>query len=268
MRTLQTRKRCGLKSTRKKSANGERPAKATQRRAKSSEKKKGVETGRRVSSVKTINNKTVMAKTKAQSRPRIARASKDEVVKHNRLVTCSSHVCPTPSFLDKQLPAPYQGYVVSSFYAYDNHRGIRRMVGLKHKYGMVKATSYARFIYQIVHGKLDRSLHVDHIDNDPLNDSLHNLQAISQTENNRKTVKHLGKFRQMLDIKCYICGTVFSIFRNRTYAGGHPGIVKTCGRQCGGKLSALRLTDSEKIKIFNKSIIKEYRTDKIISNSK
>lgn len=68
-------------------ANGERPAKATQRRAKSSTKKKGVETGRRAPKAKA-------AKVKAQSRPRIERASKDEVVTHNRSVPRSSRGCP------------------------------------------------------------------------------------------------------------------------------------------------------------------------------
>ena len=81
-------------------ANGGRPAKqATQRRAESRIKVTGVETGNEASSVKVSAWIATKAKMKAQSRPRIERASKDEVVKHNRLVPGPSPGCPIKSLV-------------------------------------------------------------------------------------------------------------------------------------------------------------------------
>ncbi len=84
--------------------------------------------------------------------------------------------------------------------------------------------------------KLNRYLsddeHVDHIDNDKMNDSISNLQILSQKENNQK-----GRSKSLMTLRCPVCNNEFTKearnLKNKLASGKEP----TCSRTCGGKLS-------------------------------
>lgn len=97
---------------------------------------------------------------------------------------------------------------------------------------------YARWLMtQHLGRKLDRSEQVDHIDEDPMNDSIDNLQILSQKENLEKHAK-LRRFTEMAFFTCPICGTWSSkkarhVRHNRNLGNAGP----YCGKSCAGKAS-------------------------------
>jgi hypothetical protein len=92
--------------------------------------------------------------------------------------------------------------------------------------------------------KLNRKLlkweHVDHIDEDKTNDHISNLQILSQSENNKKSLKSRGKEKKYVKLYCVVCGTGFKrtmrLHRMRMKEGNLP----TCNKSCGGKIPKLR----------------------------
>jgi hypothetical protein len=87
--------------------------------------------------------------------------------------------------------------------------------------------SNARYVLSCSLGKIiPREMHVDHINNDPTDDALVNLQLLSQADNNRKT----HKTGITIDTyTCPVCNKEFKLtakFRSKK--------VKTCSRRCGG----------------------------------
>ena len=87
--------------------------------------------------------------------------------------------------------------------------GVVRNRRLKKPVGTVSNQGYLRFgaggkmylchriIYEAFNGLIKDDCVIDHVDSDPLNNSLENLQAISQSENTRKgktgTCKSIGR---------------------------------------------------------------------------
>lgn len=218
-------------------ANGERPVKknTTQRRAKSSEKKKGVETGRRAP-------KVVSTKVKAQSRPRIERASKGEVVEHNRLVPRSNRGCPIPSFLGKhernskisknspnrksiKSPKPYKGYDV---YGPRIENTGRWSVSLVHRETKKQFTkSLARYVMEVGLGRrLFHNVHVDHIDGNCLNDKWNNLQVLKASENISKANPNMVATATVF--KCATCRTSVTQTKSRHL----DSRVRFCSKVC------------------------------------
>lgn len=111
---------------------------------------------------------------------------------------------------------------------------VRRLVVLvsKETGKPVSSMSYARYLMSV---KLDRYLtdneEVDHIDGNPLNDSIDNLQILTPAENRRKS-SMTG--RTMITLNCPNCGTEFTIERRQTHlikGGSHT----CCSRSCAGK---------------------------------
>lgn len=95
--------------------------------------------------------------------------------------------------------------------------------------------SYARYLMTV---KLNRILepyeHVDHIDNDKLNDVIDNLQIISVQENNIKRVKHLKLETQPVTLVCPVCEITFSKPRRQVIVKLNANKKPTCSRKCGG----------------------------------
>lgn len=103
----------------------------------------------------------------------------------------------------------------------------RRVCLLVRKDNSQTSMSYARYLMSC---SLRRYLlpeeHVDHIDNDKLNDVIGNLQILSQAENNRKS-KYKGLFSTFI---CPICSKEFNLDKRQAYGKNNP----TCSRKCGG----------------------------------
>jgi hypothetical protein len=103
--------------------------------------------------------------------------------------------------------------------------------------------SYARYLMCC---KLERFLlkneHVDHIDNNPLNDVIDNLQILTPKENNKKDREHRNITKKYLCFICPVCNKEF------IKAGNHvnyklvknPTFKPCCSRSCGGKKSHIK----------------------------
>lgn len=114
----------------------------------------------------------------------------------------------------------------------------RRVVMLVRKDGSMTSTSYARYLMTC---HLQRYLlpqeHVDHIDNDKMNDVISNLQVLSQRDNQLKYNKDLGISKEYITLECPICGEIFTREARQIRPKIKAGKTPTCSRQCGGKMS-------------------------------
>lgn len=109
----------------------------------------------------------------------------------------------------------------------------RRVVSLVRKDGSKTSVSYARYLMCCAKRRyLSADEHVDHIDNDKLNDVLDNLQIITQQENNAK-----NRSRTYLTLTCPICKREFTKelknLNHKLKSGKNPTCSRFCGRKQG-----------------------------------
>lgn len=117
----------------------------------------------------------------------------------------------------------------------------RRVVLLVKFDGSKTSISYARYLMSChLNRYLNRDEHVDHIDNNKLNDVIENLQILTQKENNQK-----NKSRTYKTLICPICKKEFTKEARQLNSKIKNGKIPTCSRICGGVMSS-----------FNKSSIK------------
>lgn len=78
-------------------------------------------------------------------------------------------------------------------------------------YASQTSMSYARYLLSIKLGRrLDPKEHVDHIDGDPTNDSVENLQILSSAANTQKYFKDHDLYAKERTLTCAGCGVVFN----------------------------------------------------------
>ncbi len=115
----------------------------------------------------------------------------------------------------------------------------RRVVLLVRNNGTKTSTSYARYLMSC---HLKRYLlpteHVDHIDNNKLNDIVENLQILSQAENNKKClIANNIRLADPILITCPVCNKkIYKPARNVKYKI-KQGKKPCCSRKCGGTYS-------------------------------
>jgi hypothetical protein len=119
----------------------------------------------------------------------------------------------------------YRLYIVT--HKGENNRKMANLVSASHR----TTLSYARYLMCV---KLGRKLlpkeQVDHIDNNPLNDSIENLQVLSPQANAQKHSKlHPGKTYKFI---CPVCGVEFVRPRNRVTTWLKTGRVPSCSKTC------------------------------------
>lgn len=107
----------------------------------------------------------------------------------------------------------------------------RRQVVIKYDDGRTTSKSYARWLVEQQEGRvLDPATeHVDHRDDDALNDDLANLQVLTPAENNRKSAVPAATY----EFNCPICGRLaVKLWRNvkHNWALGSAGPF--CGHKC------------------------------------
>lgn len=106
----------------------------------------------------------------------------------------------------------------------------RRVVALTRNDGTKTSTSYARYLMSCHLGRyLNANEHVDHIDNNKMNDAIDNFQILTQKENNQK-----GKKRTYVKLKCPICNVTFSKEKRQITNKIKNDKTPTCSRKCGG----------------------------------
>lgn len=118
----------------------------------------------------------------------------------------------------------------------------RNLVALVRFDNTKTSISYARYLMSCHLKKyLLKEEHVDHIDNDPLNDVIENLQILSVKENNRKNRNHLNIVKRYASFVCPMCNNNFTVPYNQvvTKISRNPDYRPCCSRSCGGKKSHL-----------------------------
>lgn len=106
----------------------------------------------------------------------------------------------------------------------------RRIVDLIRLDGTQTSTSYARYLVTVKLGKfLPDGYEVDHIDEDPLNDSLDNLQVLSKDEHIAKTIANKDP-APIVVLKCPVCLIDFEFLLRNLETRPNP----CCSRICGG----------------------------------
>jgi len=98
-----------------------------------------------------------------------------------------------------------------------------------------ETTLYSRYLMERHLGRrLEPHEHVDHINDDPTDDRIENLQIISQLENTLKY--HALHPKEMWDLSCLECGVSFQRLAKDCRKGQKAGKVGPfCGRSCAGK---------------------------------
>lgn len=128
----------------------------------------------------------------------------------------------------------------SRAYLFDTNDGRRAVELVPKKKGEKKRfISYAKYLWISANNReVPRGYQVDHIDNNPRNDVVENLQLLTQKENIQKY--HLfHRPHPDIELTCPICGKLFYKdyrFRNRVQQGR-----TTCSRKCMGVLFSLRM---------------------------
>jgi len=134
---------------------------------------------------------------------------------------------------------PYAGCLTSLPYIASIHG--RRIVRYTDALGKKRSTSLARYLMSLYLGYIPTNAwDVDHIDQDPTNDRISNLQLISKQANLSKGGKHNS--RHVIHATCAVCGAVVQ----------KPGLIAyyprdtifTCSRMCAGHISHMRKTMS------------------------
>ena len=79
---------------------------------------------------------------------------------------------------------------------------------------------------------------VDHINDDPTDNRLENLQILSQGENNKKATEAFGRSAVFMCFTCPVCGDVFtrsrSVYTHNQIKQGKDGPF--CSKSCAGKM--------------------------------
>lgn len=114
----------------------------------------------------------------------------------------------------------------------------RKIVVIQYVSGRKKSTAYARHLMEQHLGReLGPDETVDHIDEDPSNDCLSNLQILTREDNTRKS-----SFKGGISMTTFLCawcggeGEQATADHDKNRESGHAGPF--CGRSCAGRYSA------------------------------
>ena len=102
--------------------------------------------------------------------------------------------------------------------------------------------SYARYLMS-VHLKrlLNKDEHVDHINNDKLDDRIENLQILTPEMNNLKMRLYNGIKRAKVKLRCPICKIDFWRNKNRTQLNNcKKGQITFCCKKCSSIFNSHR----------------------------
>lgn len=150
---------------------------------------------------------------------------------------------------------PYDGYkVYVEYHSKENRRyAILNPIDKSKK---LTSMSYARYLMSVKEGRILHSdEQVDHIDNNPMNDDINNLQILTPNENRKKQAEATTK--AYVKLKCPMCGKIFIKDKGHVHLLYGKASYCACSRSCSTKLAAL---------VFHNKISKEEFTKRISDN--
>lgn len=111
----------------------------------------------------------------------------------------------------------------------------RKKIFLYHieKYKFITSMLYSRYLMSVKLGRvLDKTEQVDHINNNPLDDRIENLQILSGSDNMKKYATEVSKGQTMVELICP-CGTKFTRVKRNTFLTKSRNAINTfCSRKC------------------------------------
>jgi len=127
-------------------------------------------------------------------------------------------------------PVMFEEYKV--YGPYGSGRRIVVLVSPEHRTTM----AYARYLMCLKEGRiLGPDEQVDHIDDDPLNDAIENLQVLTPEANREKDFAR-RRTAMMVTMTCPVCGVEFTRLRRNTHLMESRGrSASYCSRSCAGK---------------------------------
>ena len=158
-----------------------------------------------------------------------------------------------PNMKRKKAKLPYQDYYV--YGPYFNKSIGRYMICLIHATSKYRTSmTHARYLMSTKEKRvLLKQEHVDHIDNNPVNDDVSNLQILSRITNNRKS-----SYVSMVSLRCPECKSAFDRRRGLTHLVKSKGDNTCCSRQCGSKFSSRRKKEDVSDRL-SCNLIREYQ---------
>ena len=129
---------------------------------------------------------------------------------------------------------PYDAYYL---YVVHHRKENRRMANLILKTDVQTRTtiSYARYLLSVYLKRfLEKDEHVDHVDNDKMNDDISNLQILSPQENKVKQEIYNAKINpKYIELCCAGCGKIFNYpSRNYRFYTKQGRVKFSCSREC------------------------------------
>lgn len=116
-------------------------------------------------------------------------------------------------------------------YLRQNREG-RRVIDLYNSDKDRSTVSYARYLMSCHVGRyLTTEEEVDHVDQNPTNDEISNLQILSTEDHLKKTLEHRPK-GVVITLVCSNCGTSFERRSNKVHKENQNHF---CSRSCNGK---------------------------------
>lgn len=147
----------------------------------------------------------------------------------------------------------YKGYLVV------NPEG-RKNICLVHKTQKQRTTiSYARYLVCVNEKRiLSKNEHVDHIDGDKTNDTINNLQILSQKDNMRKSFQERKLTLKMVDMICPNCNNLFSKPLSQSFLNKN-GKFNACSKHCLSSFLKKGLSIQELYDVGKKQVVRHYR---------
>lgn len=121
---------------------------------------------------------------------------------------------------------PFSGWKIYGPY---QNQGNRQIVIMYRPDGSRTGMDFGRYLMSVQMGRmLSTREHVDHIDNNPSNNTLANLQILTPGQNRRKNAAPMA----VVQLQCMVCGNRFFREAHRV----HKDVMRTnCSRSCGAR---------------------------------
>lgn len=141
-------------------------------------------------------------------------------------------------------------HVLKVYGPYVSKRDGRKRVVFYYLDKSTSVTSYARYLYEEANGVLPDEMTVDHIDENPTNDELINLQPLTLLENIQKARTNGKQATEWFEGICLECDATFikpmRQIRGNQFVKGRPGPF--CSKACSGKFNQRKQKEFRKSK--------------------